>query len=192
MIDPQRTCGSKKSAHSRLLYLRRFRLWGHFAFLDNPNFSPIHPHVLAFYLFLREDRIAMRLCTLAVCLLFAGVCSAREHDYQKGTLLRMDSSSCGTQEKGSKTVAGEIFGTDGQHKQTQEMLCQEYILQSDHVIYRIRPKDEKHPVLLPIGETAQFRVSKAKLILRVPESDGKEREYIVVSMIPREKTETPA
>ncbi len=104
----------------------------------------------------------------------------------------MDSSSCGTQEKGSKTVAGEIFGTDGQHKQTQEMLCQEYVLQSERVIYRIRPKDEKHPVLLPIGETAQFRISKDKLILRVPESDGKEREYIVVSMTPREKTETPA
>ena len=86
-----------------------------------------------------------KLCALVGCLLLAGVCAAKEHeDYQKGTLLRMDSSSCGTQEKGSKTVAGEIFGTDGQHKQTQEMLCQEYVLQSDHVIYRIRPKDEKH------------------------------------------------
>jgi hypothetical protein len=134
----------------------------------------------------------MKLRTLAVCLLFAGVCSAKEHNYQKGTLLRMDSSSCGTQEKGSKTVAGEIFGTDGQHKQTQEMLCQEYILQSDHVVYRIRPKDDKHPALLPIGETAQFRINKDKLILRVPESDGKEREYIVVSMTPREKEATPA
>lgn len=133
----------------------------------------------------------MKFRALAVCLLFADVCSAKEHDYQKGTLLRMDSSACGTQEKGSKTVAGEIFGTDGQHKQTQEMLCQEYILQSDHVIYRIRPKDEKHPALLPIGETAQFRINKDKLILRVPESDGKEREYIVVSMTPREKDATP-
>jgi hypothetical protein len=104
----------------------------------------------------------------------------------------MDSTTCGTQEKGSKTVAGEILGTDGQHKQTQEMLCQEYILQSDHVVYRIRPKDDKHPALLPIGETAQFRINKDKLILRVPESDGKEREYIVVSMNPREKDPAPA
>jgi hypothetical protein len=128
----------------------------------------------------------MKLRTLAVCLLFAGVCSAREHDYQHGTLLRMDSSSCGSQEKGSKTVAGEIFGTDGQHKQTQELLCQEYILQADHVVYRIRPKDDKHPVLLPIGEAAQFRISKDKLILRVPEINDKEHEYIVVSMTPRE------
>jgi hypothetical protein len=125
--------------------------------------------------------------TLAFCLLFAGVCSAKEHDYQKGTLLRMDSSTCGTQEKGSKTVAGEILGTDGEHKQTQQLLCQEYVLQSDHVVYRIRPKDDKHPALLPIGESAQFRINKDKLILRVPESDGKEREYIVVSMTPRGK-----
>jgi len=128
----------------------------------------------------------MKLLTLAVCLVFAGVCSAKEHDYQKGTLVRMDSSSCGTQEKGSKTVAGEIFGTDGQHKKTQELLCQEYILQSDHVVYRIRPKDDKHPMLLPIGETAQFRINKDKLILRVPELNDKEHEYIVVSMTPRE------
>lgn len=128
----------------------------------------------------------MKLRTLAVCLLFAGVCSAKEHDYQKGVLVRMDSSSCGTQEKGSKTIAGEIFGTDGEHKQTQQLLCQEYILQADHVVYRIRPKDDKHPALLPIGETAQFRINKDKLVLRVPELSDKEREYIVVSMSPRE------
>ena len=128
-----------------------------------------------------------RLLTLSAYIALCGICSAKEHaDYQKGTLLRMDSSSCGVQEKGSKTVAGEVFGTDGQHKKTQELLCQEYVLQSDRVIYRIRPKDDKHPVLLPIGETAKFRLHKDKLILQVPEIDDKEREYIVVSMAPRQ------
>jgi hypothetical protein len=126
-----------------------------------------------------------------ICLLISGVAAAKEHDYQKGTLLRMDSSSCGTQEKGSKSVAGEILGTDSQNKKTKELLCQEYVLQTDHVIYRIRPTDEKHPVLLPIGETAQFRISKDKLILRVPELNDKEREYVVVSMTPRQDKETP-
>ena len=124
---------------------------------------------------------------LAASLLFAGVCAAKEHsDYQKGTLLRMDSSACGMQEKGSKSLTGEILGTDAQSKKTQEMLCQEYVLQTDRVVYRIRPKDDKHPVLLPIGETAQFRIHKDKLILKVAESDDKEREYIVVSMTPRQ------
>lgn len=59
-------------------------------------------------------------------------------------------------------------------------------MQSDRVIYLIRPKDDKHPVLLPIGETAHFRLHKGKFILQVPETDGKEREYVVVSMTPRQ------
>jgi hypothetical protein len=128
----------------------------------------------------------MKARTVAVCLIFAGVCAAKEHDYQKGTLLRMDSTSCGMQQKDSKSVAGELLGTDAQNKKTQEVLCQEYVLQTDKLTYRIRPKDDKHPALLPIGETAQFRIQKDKLILRVPEADGKEREYVVVSMTPRE------
>ena len=110
--------------------------------------------------------------------------------YEKGTLLRMDSTSCGYAEKDNKTLAGEIIGTDGQHKKTQELLCQEYLLQSDRVIYRIRPKDDKHPVLLQIGEAAEFRIRKDKLLLRMVESDDKEREYIVVSMTPRTDADT--
>jgi hypothetical protein len=105
--------------------------------------------------------------------------------YDRGVLLQMDSTHCGYAEKDSKTVAGEIFGTDGQHKNTREVLCQEYILKSERLIYRIRPKDDKHPVLLPVGESAEFRIQKDKMLLRVPESDGKEHEYIVVSITTR-------
>ena len=131
--------------------------------------------------------MSTKMNALAACLLLVGTCAAKEHDYQKGTLLRMDSTSCGMQEKGSKSVAGELLGTDAQSKKTQEVLCQEYVLQTDRVVYRIRPKDDKHPVLLPIGETAQFRIHKDKLILKVAEGgDDKEREYIVVSMTPRQ------
>lgn len=129
----------------------------------------------------------MKTCALAGCLFLASVCSAKEHDdYQKGTLLKMESAPCGMQEKGGKSITGELIGTDSQNKKTQEVLCQEYVLQAEKVVYRIRPKDDKHPALLPIGETAQFRLHKDKLILRVPEGDGKEHEYTVVSMTPRE------
>jgi len=129
------------------------------------------------------------------CLIFsvAGTAQAKDKPvYEKGVLMQMDSSSCGYAEKDGKTIAGEIFGTDGQHKNTKVVLCQEYVLKSDRVIYRIRPKDEKHPALLPVGETAEFRIHKDKMILRVPESDGKEREYIVVSMSPNEPSEIQA
>jgi len=130
----------------------------------------------------------IKLSAIAACLLLAGVCAAKERDdYQKGTLLRMDSAACGMQEKGGKSLTGELIGTDSQNKKTKEVLCQEYVLQAERVIYRIRPTDDKHPVLLPIGETAQFRLHKDKLILKVAEGDGKEREYTVVSMTPRDR-----
>ncbi len=106
--------------------------------------------------------------------------------YDKGTLLSMDSTSCGYAEKDGKTITGEILGTDAAHKNTQEVLCQEYLLQSDRMIYRVRPKDSKHPVLLPVGESIDFRIHKDTLLLRDPEGDKKEREYIVVSIQPRQ------
>ncbi|MGA7929144.1 MAG: hypothetical protein WCA20_24485 [Candidatus Sulfotelmatobacter sp.] len=105
--------------------------------------------------------------------------------YQSGKLLRMDSVKCGVDEKDAKSFAGEMIGTDSGHKKTQELLCQEYVLQTDKMVYRIRPKDEKHPALLPVGEQAQFRLEKDKLLLRVEDQDSKEREYMVVSMTPR-------
>ena len=58
------------------------------------------------------------------------------------------------------------------------------------MIYRIGLKDEKHPVLLPVGEQAQFRMEKDKMVLRVEDLDSKEREYSVVSMTPRSDAST--
>ena len=105
---------------------------------------------------------------------------------QSGKLLQMESVACGVDENSGKSFAGELIGTDSAHKKTHELLCQEYVLQSERVIYRIRPRDEKHPVLLPVGEQAQFRMQKDKMILRVEDLDDKDREYTVVSMTPRE------
>ena len=77
--------------------------------------------------------------------------------YQTGKLLQMDSVKCGVAEKDAQSFAGEMLGPDSSNKKTQELLCQEYVLQAESVIYRIRPRAEKHPVLLPVGERAQFR-----------------------------------
>jgi len=107
---------------------------------------------------------------------------------QSGKLLQMESVACGVDENSGKSFAGELIGTDSAHKKTHELLCQEYVLQSERVIYRIRPRDEKHPVLLPVGEQAQFRMQKDKMILRVEDLDDKDREYTVVSMTPRENS----
>src|SRR5437667_12317491 len=124
-------------------------------------------------------------------ILLAAVAQGKDANrYESGQLLQMDSVECGYDEKTGKSLAGEMLGTDSGHKKTHALLCQEYVLQSERVIYRIRPKDEKHPVLLPVGESAQFRLDKDKMMLRVEDLDSKEREYIVVSMTPREDSKT--
>ena len=121
----------------------------------------------------------------ATILLAAAAQAKDAKHYESGQLLQMDSVECGYDEKDGKSLAGEMLGTDSGHKKTHALLCQEYLLQSERVIYRIRPKDEKHPVLLPVGESAQFRMDKDKMKLRVEDLDDKERDYIVVSMTPR-------
>ena len=117
---------------------------------------------------------------------FASALAKQPHHYQTGKLMQMSSVPCGMAEKDAKTFTGELLGTDSSHKKTEEVLCQEYLLESDTVTYRIRPKEEKHPSLLPIGQHAQFFIQKDKMVLRVEDLDDKDREYIVISMMPRE------
>ncbi|HTS34536.1 MAG TPA: hypothetical protein VMH04_02625 [Candidatus Solibacter sp.] len=130
---------------------------------------------------------------LMLCGLLGVACAVYAKEpkaYQAGKLLQMESVTCGTAEKDAKSFAGEVLGTDSGSKKTQEVLCQEYVLQSERTIFRIRPRDEKHPVLLPVGEVAQFRLEKDKMLLRVEDLDNKEREYFVVSMTPRSDNST--
>lgn len=133
----------------------------------------------------------MRLKLFVTVLVLAGLAHAKEaKHFQSGTLLNMDSVDCGVDENSGKSFAGEMLGTDSAHKKTHALLCQEYVLQTDRVIYRIRPRDEKHPVLLPVGEKAQFRMEKDKIVLRVEDLDDKDRDYTVVSMTPRADAKT--
>jgi hypothetical protein len=86
--------------------------------------------------------------------------------YQAGKLVQMESVPCAT-------------------GKTRELLCQEYILQTDRVTYHIRPRDAKHKVLLPLSDRAEFRIEKETLVLRVEDLDNKDREFTVVSLSPR-------
>lgn len=135
----------------------------------------------------------MRMKYLVAFVLLVTIAQAKEpKHYQSGKLLKMESVKCGTDEKNGKSLAGEMIGTDSSHMKTRELLCQEYMLETASLVYRIRPKDEKHPALLPVGEKAQFRLDKDKMLLRVEDLDDKEREYIVVSMVPKDSAETAA
>ena len=106
--------------------------------------------------------------TLCVVLSVAAVAYAKDPKaYQTGSLVQMESVQCGTN------------GT-----------CQEYVLQSERVTYRIRPRNERHPALLSVGERADFRLQKDKMLVRSENLASKEREYVVVSMTPRSESNT--
>jgi len=102
--------------------------------------------------------------------------------YEKGLLVSMDATKCGSAENAGKTMAGEILGTDSARKKTKEVLCQDYVLEGERIVYRIRPEDDKHPFLLPVGDSIQFRVHKGKMYVLAAEIDHKERAYQVLSM----------
>lgn len=128
------------------------------------------------------------LCTM----LLASLAHSQQPKHsQSGVLLQMDSVKCGYDTQSGQSVAGEVIATDPATKKTHALLCAEYVLYTDHVIYHIRPKDEKHPVLLPVGEKAQFRLNKDKMMLRVETLDNQERDYTVVSMTSRDNAMSP-
>lgn len=132
--------------------------------------------------------------TWMYCVVLCVAVAARAKEpkpYQTGKLLQMSSVHCGTAEKSDKSTLSELIGSDDTSRKTQDVLCQEYVLQTDTVTYRIRPRDAKHPALLPVGSAAQFRIDKDKLLLRVENMGDKEREYVVVSMMPRGAENAP-
>ena len=133
----------------------------------------------------------MKSAIFVTAILLASFAQAKEPKvHESGTLLQMDSAECGVDENSGKSVMGELVGTDSAHKKTHALLCQEYLLQSNTVVYRIRPRDEKHPILLPVGQKAQFRIQKDKMLLQVEDGDSKEREYSVISMTPRQSVKS--
>jgi hypothetical protein len=128
-------------------------------------------------------RRILPLLALIVCA--AGVQAQEPQAYLSGKLLQMDAVPCDVYtNKNAKSGDTANSPQPGKDK-TQAVICPEYVLQADEVILRIRPTNLKNATLLPIGEWAQFRFSADKILLRTGDPDGKEREYTVISMMPR-------
>lgn len=117
---------------------------------------------------------------LAVIMLAACALAQEPKAYLSGKLLEMNSVPCGI--KGAPNSSAEADGTIP--AKASSLLCQEYVLETSEVTYRIVSRS-KHPVLLPVGEDVRFRLQNGKVLLRVPALDSKEREYMVLSMTPR-------
>ena len=77
-----------------------------------------------------------------------------------------------------------IFPTGVTHINSDEKLCPQYLLRTDDTDYRIRPRDLKHPVVLPVGQEVVFKIKKDRMYVSVAESDKKMRPYEVVAQEP--------
>jgi hypothetical protein len=112
----------------------------------------------------------------SVALLAASAYAQEARAYLSGNLVQADSVQCGYSDGAETKITAQS---------KTSVLCTEYVLETDEVIYRIRPKDAKNAVSLPVGQRAQFRLRNNVLLLAVAAPDNTEREYIVVSMKPR-------
>jgi hypothetical protein len=116
---------------------------------------------------MREKSLILGLIVLAACAV-----AQEPKSYLSGKLLEMNSVPCGNATKSAESTKASS-------------LCQEYVLETDEVTYRIASRKTKHPSLLSVGEDLRFRLQNGKMHVRVPALDGKEREYMVLSMTPR-------
>jgi hypothetical protein len=115
---------------------------------------------------------------LAVLLLASWARAQEPKKYHTGQLLQMESLQCTVFESSSSDA-----------KATDSAMCQEYVLQGDSVLFHLRAKDAKHPVLLPVGKEVGYRIEEGRFFLHLGVGDKKEHEYLVLSMEPREKSD---
>jgi hypothetical protein len=131
---------------------------------------------------------ASLIAALVLVLAIPGVAGDKHRKKQpnRAMIEKMEAVPCGAKEKGL-TGLGSVWASVGvTHVNSDEKLCPQYLLRTDEMEYHIRPTDGKHPVILPIGQEAEFKIKKDVLLLKVPDGDRKTREYHVVAMKPVE------
>jgi hypothetical protein len=126
---------------------------------------------------------------LSVLILVVAIPSSAGDKHKKkpadrGMLEKMEAVPCGAKERGL-TGLGSVFGSVGvQHVNSDEKMCPQYLFRTDEMEYEIRPLDHKHPVVLPVGHEAEFKIKNDRMSLKVPDGDRKRREYEVVAAKP--------
>ncbi len=75
------------------------------------------------------------------------------------------------------------------HKQTVELMCQEYVIRTDTTEYHVRQEKEAHKEMLPVNAPVELTLSKDKMKFKV---NGKGYEMLVVSESAAPASTSPA
>ena len=111
----------------------------------------------------------------------------KKNQPDRGMLEKMDAVPCGAKQKGLAGL-GSFWASVGiTDVHSTEKLCPQYLIRTDDADYRVRPKDMKHPVILPVGQEVVFKLKKDHMMIKVPEGDQKMRSYEVVGIEPIDK-----
>jgi hypothetical protein len=100
---------------------------------------------------------------LAVIAVGASTAAAKDN-VMHGTIVAENSVPCGSEAKG--------------HKQTVDLMCQEYVIRTDTTEYHVRQQKEEHKALLPVNAPVELTLHKDKMKFTV---NGKSYEMLVVS-----------
>jgi hypothetical protein len=100
---------------------------------------------------------------LAAVALAASMAAAKDNVMQ-GMIVSENSVPCGSEAKG--------------HKQTVELMCQEYVIRTDTTEYHVRQQKEEHKAMLPVNAPVELTISKDKMKFKV---NGKGYEMLIVS-----------
>jgi hypothetical protein len=126
---------------------------------------------------------ALLIATLVLAFVAPAV-AGKKKQTERGMIEKMEAVPCGAKQKGITGLGSVIASAGIEDVNSEEKLCQQYLLRSDEMEYHIRPMDKKHPVILPVGQEGEFRIDKDRLYLKVSEGDRKTRPYQVVAMKP--------
>jgi len=126
------------------------------------------------------------IAVLGLVLAASSMAMAKDKHGQRGMLESMQSVPCGAKERGVTGLGSMVASLGVEHVNSHEQLCAQYLLRTDTMDYHIRPMDLKHAVVLPVGQEAEFKIKKDRMILRVADENKnkKDRDYQVVSMQP--------
>lgn len=98
------------------------------------------------------------------------------HSHQQGTIVRMRMTDClGPQH-------GFMAAMSGGGKMEPALLCPEYVLVADKVVYVISGKSSEQ--LIPLAEATRFRLQKNEMLIRIDDA-AKESHFHIKAMVLR-------
>ena len=119
------------------------------------------------------------LCCILV-LIFPVILSAQTSTRQQGTIVRMRMTDCLGPQHGFMTAMS------GGGKGETNLLCPEYVLVADKVVYVISGKSSEQ--LLLLAEVTRFRFQKNEMLIRVDDAP-KESHFHIKAMVMRPEWE---